>query len=71
MPLTFDDTAQIHHIAQIALVGMCVRAFASSEFQNPEVREILVRVSRPDDGEAPVDVEFLGVGSMPIGGMSV
>lgn len=68
---THEQQTQVHHIAQLALAGMCVRAVAASEFENTEVCEVLFRVSRVEGIESPVDVEFIGASSVQLGGMSI
>jgi hypothetical protein len=72
--LTFDDMQQVHHVARLAVLAMCARGVAASEFESSsEISEMVVRVSR-DRGvsiELPVDVEFLAPGGLPIGGLSL
>ena len=68
------DHDQVGHIARLAILAMCARGVAASEFEDsPEVSEIVFRVSRDDSGSLvlPVDVEFHAHGGLPLGGMSL
>jgi hypothetical protein len=67
------DVAQIHHIARLAVFAMCARGVSAAEFESsPEILEVRFTVSRTDGTfEFPVDVEFIGAHSMPIGGLSL
>ncbi len=66
------DLTQINHVARLAVLAMCARGCAASEFdQSPEITEIRFIVSRDDGAELAVDVEYIGAHSMPIGGMSL
>jgi len=66
------DVVQINHVARLAVLAMCARGVAGAEFdQSPEITEIRFVVSRFDGSEMPVDVEYIGSHSMPIGGMSL
>lgn len=67
------DHDQIGHIARLAVLAMCARGVAGSEFESsPEILSVRITVSRADGSfEFPVDVEYIGSHSMPIGGMSL
>lgn len=72
--LTYEQQTQVNHLACLAVLAMCARGVASTEFdQEAEVREILIRVSRPDGGsvELPVEIEYLSLGGLAVGGMSL
>ena len=72
--LSLDQMQQVHHVARLAVLAMCARGVAASEFESsPEVSEIVIRITRSEGGvfELPVDVEFCAMNGMPIGGMSV
>jgi len=67
------DVQQVNHISRLALLAMCARGVASSEFDgDPQITQIRVVVYR-DGGvsEYPVDVEFIGLLDMPVAGMSL
>jgi len=68
-----SDVSQIHHIARMAFLAMSARGVAASEFESsPEIQSIHFVVSRTEGGqELPVDVEFMGAHSVPMGGMSI
>ncbi len=67
------DHEQISHIARLAILAMCARGVAGVEFDSaPEVLSVRFTVSRAgSDSELPLDVEFLGSHSIPLGGMSL
>jgi len=66
------DVVQINHVARLAVLAMCARGVAAAEFdQSPEITKICIIVTREDGCELPVDVEYLGSHSMPVGGMSL
>ena len=71
------DHEQIGHIARLAILGMCARGVAASEFETtPEVRKMVITVHCHDSdatgaSELPVDVEFYGSHSIPVGGLSI
>lgn len=67
------DLEQVHHVARLAFLSMSVRAVAAAEFEgNPEVDSVRVLVSRSDsEPQASIDLEFLGSGGFPLGGMSL
>lgn len=70
-PLDYD---QVGHISRLAILAMCARAVAASEFEDaPEVSEVVIRVGRGDARSAvlSVDVEFHARGGLPVGGMSL
>lgn len=71
--LSHDDMEQIHHIARLAVLAMCARGVASSEFeQSPEILEVRFTLRRPDGVEQiPVDIEYIGAHAFPIGGMAL
>jgi len=72
--MNVGDIQQIHHIARMAVLAMCARGVAGSEFDSsPEVQQVRFTISRTDGStlEFPVDVEFIGTHAMPIGGMSL
>lgn len=72
--LTHDNIQQISHVAQLAVLAMCARGFSAGEFESsPEILEIRFSVKRPSGvvEELPVDVEFVGSHSIPVGGMSL
>lgn len=63
---------QVGHVARMAVMAMCARGVAASEFESsPEVQAVVITVTRVDAGELPIDLEFLGAHSVPIGGMSL
>lgn len=66
------DVTQINHVAKLAILAMCARGCAASEFdQSPEIVEIRFIVTRSDGVELDVDVEYIGAYSIPISGMSL
>jgi len=67
------DVGQIQHIARLAVLAMCARGVAAGEFEaSPEIREVRFTVIRDTDTlEFPVEVEFIGSHSIPVGGMSL
>lgn len=72
--LTFDDMQQVHHVARLAVLAMCARGVAASEFESSsEISEMVIRVARDCGGsiELPVDVEFLAPGGLPVGGLAL
>ena len=71
--LSLDQSQQVHHIAQLALLAMCARGLAASEFDtNPEVIELRLTVRRPVGTELQsVDLEYIGTHDIPLGGMTI
>lgn len=70
--MTIDDVEQVGHIARMAVLAMCARGVAGSEFDgSPEVQEVRLTVRRGEGGEMPVDLEFLGTHPVPLGGLSL
>lgn len=70
--LTHENMEQIGHVARMAILAMCARGVAASEFEtSTEVQEIRITVGRSDTPELAVDLEFLGTHQMPIGGISL
>lgn len=72
--LTLDQIQQVHHIAQLALLSTCARAFAAAEFDsNPEVQCLHVIARRPVDGESSpvVELEYVGTHGVPLAGMTL
>lgn len=68
-PLDYD---QVGHIARLAILAMCARGVAASEFESsPEVGEVRITVTRSGTPELACDVEFLGSHAIPLGGMSL
>lgn len=67
------DVEQIHHIARMAVLAMCARGVAGSEFEaSDEVHSVRLTVSRPVEGEqAAIDLEFLGSSFIPLGGVAL
>lgn len=67
------DVPQIHHIARMAILAMCARGVAVAEFDSsPEIVEVRLTVHRVVGvSECPIDLEFIGAHSMPVGGMSL
>ena len=66
------DIPQIQHLARLAVLAMCARGVAAAEFEaSPETQEIRFTVGRNGASELPIDVEYLGAHSMPIGGESL
>jgi len=70
--LTIDQMQQVHHVACMAVLAMCARGVAGSEFESsPEVGSVVVRVTRSDGAEHSVDVEMLNATGFPLGGLSL
>lgn len=71
--LSLDQVQQVHHIAQLAVLALCARGVAASEFHaNPEVKEVRLTVRRAGGAElSAVDVEYIGTYDIPIGGMTL
>jgi len=70
--LSYDQTQQVSHIACMAVMAMCARGVASSEFEgSSEVGAIRITVTRADGSEHAVDVEIVNAHGMAIGGMSL
>lgn len=66
------DVQQINHIARLAVLAMCARGVAAGEFESSsEIAQVRFIVTRFDGVEMPVEVEYLGSHSMPLGGMSL
>lgn len=70
--MSLTDVAQIHHVARLAVLAMCARGVAAAEFdQSPEISQVRFTVTREHGFELPVDVEYIGAHSVPVGGMSL
>jgi len=70
--MNFQDVEQVGHIARLAVLAMCARGVAASEFESSsEVQELRITVTRVHGAELPVDLEFIGTQSMPLGGTSI
>ena len=70
--LSFEQTQQVHHIACMAVLAMCARGVAASEFESSgETGAVRVTVTRTDGAEHAVDVEILNASGFPLGGMSL
>lgn len=67
------DHEQIGHIARLAVLAMCARGVAGSEFESsPEILSVRFNIERSDGVcELPVEVEFIGAHAIPLGGMSL
>jgi len=67
------DVEQISHIARLAILAMCARGVAESEFeQDPEISALRFTVARTGDGsETPIDVEFVNALGFAVGGMAL
>lgn len=69
--LNLDQMQQVQHVARLAVLAMCARGVAASEFEaSPEVGEVVIRITRGEP-ELPVDMEFLAAGGQPIAGLSL
>lgn len=72
MATPLADSDQMLHVAKLAFLAMSARAVACHEFDtSDEVQEMRFTVSRVPSGECPIDVEFIGTHSIPLGGMSL
>jgi hypothetical protein len=72
MPLNFDDMEQVGHVARLAVLAMCARGVAASEFEvMSDIQEMVLRVRRSEGVQLDAEIEFLGASSIPIGGMSL
>lgn len=70
--LSFDQTQQVHHIACMAVLAMCARGVAASEFESSgEAGSVRVTVTRADGAEHAVDIEILNASGFALGGMSL
>ncbi len=72
--LSFDDMQQVSHVARLAVLAMCARGVAASEFESsPEIGSMVIRVDRAAVGEQElsVDVEFHSPDGLPVGGLSL
>lgn len=70
--LNIDQVQQVHHIACMAVLAMCARGVAATEFAgSPEVGSVRITVSRVDGTEHAVDVEMVNANGFPLGGMSL
>ena len=71
--MTHGDIEQIHHVARLAFLAMSARAVAADAFEaDPSLHEVVFRVGLPSENQQPpIDVEFVGAGGMPVGGMSL
>ena len=67
------DHDQVGHIARMAILAMCARGVAQSEFDSsPEIQAVALVVRRTDAGETmPVDLEFIGQSGHVIGGVTL
>lgn len=68
------DIPLIGDIACRAVLAMCARGLASTEFEAaPEMQQFRLTIARPASGviEIPIELEFMGRGGVPIGGMSL
>lgn len=68
-----DDVSQVQHVARLAMLAMCARGVAVAEFDSsPEILEVRFTVHRVAGvSECPIDLEFIGAHSIPVGGMSL
>lgn len=73
MAINHEDYEQISHIARLAVFALVARGVAGVEFENqPEIQTVLVRISRPVEGEqAAIDMEFFGSSSEPFAGLAL
>lgn len=67
------DFPLIGDIAIRAVLAMCARGVAVAEFQaEPETESFRLTITRAAGaGEIPVELEFLGRGGVPMGGMAL
>ncbi len=66
------DHDQIGHIARLAILAMCARGVAGSEFEaSPEIQQVRFTVIRTDGAEHAIDVEYFGTSQIPLAGMSL
>lgn len=73
MSLNHDDMQQIHHISRLAVLALCARGVAASEFENPEIQSVQVVVFRPEPGsvECPAELVIFGASDVPMGGVNL
>jgi hypothetical protein len=70
--LTLDDWQQVHHVAQLAFLGMAARGVAASEHEaQGEIQRVVITITNPGDSLPPVDLEFYGPSNIPLGGCSI
>jgi hypothetical protein len=72
--LTHEQSQQVFHLAQMAILAMCARSFASAEFAtSPEVASVQFVLSRTEsiNEEKPFEVQFIDRASNVLGAMSL
>ena len=71
--LSFDQMQQVQHVACMAVLAMCARGVADTEFEcTPEVTSVRITVNRSGDAlPSSVDVEFVNSTGFPVGGLSL
>lgn len=73
MVLNDESMQQINHIARLAVLAMCARGVAASEFENPQIQTVQITVFRGAAGvpELPVELEIFGASDVPMGGLGL
>jgi hypothetical protein len=73
MSLNHEDMQQISHVARLAVLALCARGVAASEFENPEIQSVQVVVFRPEPGavELPAELVIFGASDVPMGGVNL
>jgi hypothetical protein len=70
--LNLEQTNQVTHIACMAVLAMCARGVAGSEFaSSPEVGSVRITITRTNGAEHEVDVEMINASGLPLGGLSL
>lgn len=63
-----NDHDQIHHVARMAVLAMCARGVALSEFETcDEVQKVVITVRRNGTSQPEVTLELYGTSGHPIG----
>jgi hypothetical protein len=72
MSLTVNDWAQIEHVSRMAVLAMCARGVAQTEFDaQPEISRVVISVTDLANPVPTVDVEYFGSSPVPLGGVSL
>lgn len=72
MSLTVNDWAQVEHVARMAVLAMCARGVAQTEFDaQPEISRMVLTVTDLADPVPRLEIEYFGQSSIPLGGVAL
>lgn len=72
MSLTVNDWAQIEHVSRMAVLAMCARGVAQTEFDaQPQISRMVLTVTDLASPVPTLEIEYFGQSPVPLGGVSL